>query len=187
MILLIDNGDSFSYNLYQMMGEINSDVRMIKNSAATLEEAISLSPSHIVLSSGSGRPKVGACGELIGHFKDKRPILGVCQGQHILCEYFGAGIERVKKVMYGKKERVLLKAQSPLFAGLEEAFDAGQYGSFVTKQEGFPAGLTLLAEGELGEIMAVSHRDYPLFGVQFHLGSVLTPDGARIMRNFLAI
>ena len=166
MILLIDNYDSFSYNLYQLIGMIRPDIKVIRNDEMTIAEIEALAPDHIIVSPGPGRPKdAGICEEVIDYFKGKIPIFGVCLGHQAICETFGGEIGYAKKLMHGKMSIVDLAAE----------------------EDKLPAELKVIARTEDGEIMAVEHRNYPVYGVQFHPESILTPDGRKIMERFLSV
>ncbi|MFR0870616.1 MAG: anthranilate synthase component II [Oscillospiraceae bacterium] len=183
MILLIDNYDSFSYNLYQLIGGINPDIRVIRNDEMTADEIMALKPSHIIVSPGPGRPcDAGVCEEVIKTAAGKIPILGVCLGHQAICETFGAEITYAKKLMHGKKSVTTLDTSSRCSAGfLKSASTLPLAGGF---RGGFPECLKVTARTDDGEIMAVEHRDYPIFGVQFHPESILTTDGRKWLRTF---
>lgn len=186
MVLLIDNYDSFSYNVYQLVGSIMSDVRVIRNDELTVEEIESLKPSHIILSPGPGRPAdAGVCEEVLRHFGGKIPVLGICLGHQAVCEVFGARITYAKELMHGKQSVALLDNGSVLFHGMQRELVVARYHSLAADPDTIPACLRITARTEDGEIMAVEHREYPIYGVQFHPESVLTPGGRQIMENFL--
>jgi anthranilate synthase component II len=188
MILLIDNYDSFSYNLYQLVGTVNPDIRVIRNDELTINEIRSLCPTHIILSPGPGYPKdAGICVEVVSELGKEIPMLGVCLGHQAICEAYGATISYAKRLMHGKQSEVLLDTSSPLFEGMPDKIKAARYHSLAALRETMPDCLRLIAETDDGEIMAVTHRDYPIFGVQFHPESILTPEGMPIIRNFLAL
>ncbi len=186
MILLIDNYDSFTYNLFQLTAGINSDVRVVRNDALTVKEIEALRPSHILLSPGPGYPKdAGVCEEAIRCFAGKVPILGVCLGHQAICEVFGATISHAEQLMHGKKSRIRLK-RDPIFAGLPERIDAARYHSLIARRDTLPEDLIVIAEDDgIGEVMAVKHAKFAVYGLQFHPESVLTPQGETMMRNFL--
>ncbi len=189
MILLIDNYDSFTYNLYQLTAGINPDVHVVRNDALTVAEIEVLRPSHILLSPGPGYPKdAGICEDVIAYFAGKAPILGVCLGHQAICEVFGATVTHAKKLMHGKKSRIRISAEDALFAGLPPSIDAARYHSLVAARDTVSDDLIVIAEDdEIGEVMAVRHERYAVYGVQFHPESVLTPQGDVIMRNFLGL
>ena len=186
MILLIDNYDSFSYNLYQLIGMIRPDIKVIRNDEMTIAEIEALAPDHIIVSPGPGRPKdAGICEEVIDYFKGKIPIFGVCLGHQAICETFGGEIGYAKKLMHGKMSIVDLDTDSAIFKGMEPKLQAARYHSLAAEEDKLPAELKVIARTEDGEIMAVEHRNYPVYGVQFHPESILTPDGRKIMERFL--
>ncbi|MDR2518274.1 MAG: aminodeoxychorismate/anthranilate synthase component II [Spirochaetaceae bacterium] len=187
MILLIDNYDSFSYNLYQALGSLEPDIRVVRNDALTLAEIVVLRPGYIVLSPGPGRPAdAGICEALIRSFAGKIPILGVCLGHQAICEVFGARITYAKTLMHGKSSLISLDASCPLFRGLPSEVVVGRYHSLAADPSTVPDALIVTAKAADGEIMAVRHRDYPVYGVQFHPESVLTPGGNAMLANFLS-
>lgn len=186
MILLIDNYDSFTYNLVQVIGTINPDIKVIRNDAMSVEEIEKLKPSHIILSPGPGYPKdAGVCEEVVRKLQGKIPILGVCLGHQAICEVYGAKITHARKLMHGKKSRVKIETESPIFAGMEEEIDAARYHSLIANEDTIPGCLQVLSTDENGEIMAVGHKEYPVYGLQFHPESILTPKGKTILENFL--
>lgn len=186
MILLIDNYDSFSYNVYQLTASVCPDVKVIRNDAMTVEEIEALSPSHIILSPGPGRPEnAGVCEEVIRHLAGKIPILGICLGHQAICEVFGAKVTYAKKLMHGKQSVAELDTDSRLFRGMENKMTVARYHSLAAEAETIPEGLKITARTPDGEVMAVEHREFPVYGVQFHPESVLTPEGRKIMENFL--
>ena len=186
MILLIDNYDSFSYNLVQMAGSINPDIKVIRNDAMTVEEIRALAPSHIILSPGPGYPKdAGVCEEVVRHLQGKIPILGVCLGHQAICETYGATVTYAKKLMHGKMSLVDVDLNCRLFRGLQSKIQVARYHSLAAADENFPECLEVTARTEDGEIMAVKHRNYEVY--QFHPESILTPKGKIMLRNFLEI
>ncbi len=188
MILLIDNYDSFSYNLYQYIGTINPDIKVIRNDAYTCQEIEAVNPSHIVLSPGPGRPSdAGVCKETIAHFKGKIPILGVCLGHQAICEVFGATISYAKQLMHGKESETFVDTTCAIFKGLDEKIKVARYHSLAALEEGFPECLEIIAKTEDKEIMAVKHKEYDIYGLQFHPESILTKDGMKMLENFFAI
>lgn len=199
MILLIDNYDSFSYNLVQLIGSIikekaiienkaPEEILVIRNDEMTAEEIKKLNPSHIILSPGPGRPAdAGICEDAVKVLKGRIPILGVCLGHQGICEAFGGVITYATTLMHGKQSLVKLDTISPLFQGLNEKIMVGRYHSLAVCQSSLPDELTVIAKASDGDIMAVKHRDYDIYGVQFHPESVLTPCGRRMMENFLDI
>lgn len=186
MILLIDNYDSFSYNVYQLTASVCPDVKVIRNDAMTVEEIEALSPSHIILSPGPGRPEnAGICEEVIRRLAGKIPILGICLGHQAICEVFGAKVTYAKELMHGKQSVAELDTDSRLFRGMENKMTVARYHSLAAEAESIPEGLKITARTPDGEVMAVEHREFPVYGVQFHPESVLTPEGRKIMENFL--
>ncbi|PKO05293.1 MAG: aminodeoxychorismate/anthranilate synthase component II [Chloroflexi bacterium HGW-Chloroflexi-3] len=188
MILLIDNYDSFSYNLVQLAGGINTDIQVIRNDELTTEQIRALHPSHIILSPGPGYPKdAGVCEEVIASFKREVPILGVCLGHQAICEVFGAKITHAVQLMHGKKSNIHLESTSPIFQGLPTTIEAARYHSLIAKRDTIPGELAVIAEDDIGEVMAVKHRQFDVYGLQFHPESILTPKGNVIMQNFLRL
>lgn len=188
MILLIDNYDSFSFNLYQLIGTIDPNVKVVRNDGITLAEIVVQRPGHIVISPGPGRPRdAGICEDLIASFAGKIPILGVCLGHQGICEAFGAVVSYAKHLMHGKASPIHLDRTCPLFAGLPETISGARYHSLSALEETLPETLLVTARSDDGEIMGVRHRDYDVYGVQFHPESILTPDGKKILENFFAI
>ena len=187
MILLIDNYDSFSYNLYQLTGSVTEEeIRVIRNDEYTAEEIESMVPSHIILSPGPGKPAdAGVCEEVVQRLTGKIPILGVCLGHQAICEVFGATVTYAKALMHGKQSMARLDLSAPIFQGMKEEEPVARYHSLAAKRETIPECLQVIAETDDGEVMAVMHREAPLYGLQFHPESVLTPDGKTMMRNFL--
>ncbi|MDR1316049.1 MAG: aminodeoxychorismate/anthranilate synthase component II [Spirochaetales bacterium] len=187
MILLIDNYDSFSYNLYQLIGAADPDIRVIRNDEISCAEISALGPRRIVISPGPGRPReAGVCEEVISAFTGKVPILGVCLGHQAICEVFGASIIYAKRLVHGKASAITLQNTSPLFAGLPRTITGARYHSLAADPATMPECLTVTALSEEGEIMAVQHRGHPVYGLQFHPESILTPLGKIILENFLA-
>mgnify|MGYP000183563604 CR=1 FL=1 len=188
MILLIDNYDSFSYNLYQLVGKINPDIKVIRNDEYTCQEIEAMNPDKIIISPGPGRPSdAGICEEAISYFAGKVPILGVCLGHQAICETYGATITYAKKLMHGKMSVAKLDQECPIFKGIGETTEVARYHSLAAVKETIPDTLKVTAETEDGEIMAVKHTDYDIYGVQFHPESILTPEGRMILKNFLEV
>ena len=180
MILLIDNYDSFSFNLYQMVGAIEPDIRVIRNDELTVEE--------IIISPGPGRPAdAGVCEEVVKKLRTKIPILGVCLGEQGICEAYGATVGYAKELMHGKQSLTKIDTTSRIFAGLPEKVLVARYHSLVAEADTIPESLKIIAQTEDGEVMAVEDIDYPVFGLQFHPESIMTPDGAQMLRNFIEI
>lgn len=191
MILLIDNYDSFSYNLYQLIGEINRDIKVVRNDELTVHEIIEMAPSHIIISPGPGRPAdAGICEELIradAKLEKPIPILGVCLGHQAICEAFGAEITYAKQLMHGKQSVVELDVSSTLFMNMDRSCSVARYHSLAAAEASMPECLRITARTEDGEIMAVQHITAPIFGLQFHPESILTKHGITMMKNFLKI
>ena len=188
MILLIDNYDSFSYNLYQLIGSVEPDIKVIRNDAHTIEEIEAMKPEAIILSPGPGKPEdAGVCIEVIKYFTGKLPIFGVCLGHQAICEAFGGTVSYAKTLMHGKQSKVYQGGVSPLFRGMGPEFKAARYHSLAARGEDFPEVLKVTAESDDGEIMALEHKEYPVFGVQFHPESVMTPDGKKMIENFMEV
>jgi glutamine amidotransferase of anthranilate synthase or aminodeoxychorismate synthase len=188
MILLIDNYDSFSYNLYQAVGMVDSDIRVIKNDELTAKEIEKLYPEHIIISPGPGRPAdAGVCEEVIKTMAGKCPILGVCLGHQAICEVFGAQVIYAKELMHGRKSRVYIANGSRLFRGLSPIIEAARYHSLAVDRTTLPDELLVIAEDEGGEVMGVKHSEFDVYGVQFHPESIMTEQGATIISNFLSI
>jgi anthranilate synthase component 2 len=188
MIILIDNYDSFSYNLYQMIGELNPDIKVIRNDEYTVEEIEKMNPTHMIISPGPGRPdQAGICEEAVQYFKGKLPILGVCLGHQAICEAFGATVSYAKKLMHGKMSVAEIDNSCPVFAGLGKSIEVARYHSLAAVKETLPAELKVTAQTEDGEVMAVKHIDYDVYGLQFHPESILTPEGKKILKNFVVI
>ena len=226
MVYLIDNYDSFSYNLYQYVGEllyekpcvstvegdsaegthsekaadraeassygqagdVSDRIRVIRNDELTCEELSALRPSHLILSPGPGRPgDAGICEEAVRYFEGKLPILGVCLGHQAICEAYGGVVGHAPKLMHGKQSIVQLKhsAKGDIFAGLSEELAVARYHSLIAENESLPDCLAVTARTKENEIMAVQHKEYPTYGLQFHPESILTPEGKKILKHFL--
>ena len=185
MILLIDNYDSFSYNLYQLIGSIVPDIKVIRNDALSVGEIDDLRPDAIVLSPGPGRPEdAGVCIDVIRTLGDRCPILGVCLGHQAICAAYGARITYAKELMHGKQSRIRTE-EDPIFEGVPQGTEVARYHSLAADPETMPDCLRTIAVTDDGEIMAVKHREYDVYGVQFHPESIMTPEGGRMMRNFM--
>lgn len=188
MIVLIDNYDSFSYNLYQLVGTINPDIKVIRNDELTVKEIEKLNPSHIIISPGPGKPSdAGICEDVIRYFKGKVPILGVCLGHQAICETFGATVSYARQLMHGKMSVVKVDNKCRLFEGLDEKVEVARYHSLIALKETIPEEIIVTAVTDDGEIMAVKHRDYDIYGVQFHPESIMTPCGIKMIENYLSI
>lgn len=186
MILLIDNFDSFSYNLYQFMGEINPDIKVVRNDELTIEEIEKLNPEKIVISPGPGKPcDAGICEDVIRHFAPLKPILGICLGHQAICEVFGAKVTYAKEIMHGKTSVISIDLTSPIFKGLPQTIKVARYHSLVADISTIPEELKVIGKTDDDVVMAVSHKKYNVFGLQFHPESILTPNGKIIIRNFI--
>ena len=186
MILLIDNYDSFSYNLFQLIGEVNSDILVYRNDKITLDEINNLNPDAISLSPGPGKPEdAGICIDLVNEFYDKIPILGVCLGHQAICTAFGGKISYAKRLMHGKSSEISID-DDEIFKNLESKITVGRYHSLSLIEDSLPDSLKIISKADDdGEIMAVRHNDFDVYGLQFHPESILTPDGLMIIRNFI--
>ena len=187
MILLIDNYDSFVYNLYQFLAVEDPDVRLVRNDRITPEEALSMEPDAIVISPGPGKPSdAGVCIELIRQLKGRIPILGVCLGHQAIGEAFGATVTHASRLMHGKTSLLTDVADDIIFKGIKKPVQVARYHSLSVQESTLPEELEVTARSDDGEIMAMRHREYPIFGLQFHPESVMTPEGSAMIRNFLA-
>ena len=187
MVLVIDNYDSFVYNLVQYIGELGEDVKVHRNDKISLSRVDALKPTKIVISPGPGRPEnAGICNEIIKKFMDKIPILGVCLGHQCIGYSLGAKIVSAKKLMHGKIS-LIYHNKKGIYQGLKNPFEATRYHSLIIKKENFPNSLKVTAWTKKGEIMGIEHRDFPLFGVQFHPESILTKEGKELLKNFLKL
>ena len=188
MILLIDNYDSFSYNLYQLIGSLEPDIRVIRNDAMTVEEIAALNPAGIILSPGPGRPEdAGVCIKVVRQLGGRFPILGVCLGHQAICKAFGATVTFARELMHGKQSMAELDTATPLFAGLPPQVPVARYHSLAADPDTIPACLQVTARVANGEVMAVQHTTHPIFGVQFHPESIMTPDGPVMLKNFIEL
>ena len=208
MILLIDNYDSFSYNLYQLIGSIEPDIKVIRNDEMTVDKIAEMSPECIILSPGPGKPSdAGICEDVIRKLGGIIPIMGVCLGHQAICEVYGAIVTYASRLVHGKQSVCSVDKDEPLFKGLEDADTKGEkdrevqskdhsavklevarYHSLAAKKDSIPECLKVIAlSDDDGEVMAVRHKEYPVYGLQFHPESILTPRGNVIIRNFLRI
>jgi len=184
-MLLIDNYDSFTYNLVQAFAAHGADVMVYRNDAISVEEGIALAPTHLVISPGPGRPDdAGVSLAMIGAFAGRAPILGVCLGHQSIVQQHGGDIVRAERLMHGKTSMVSHDSRS-IFEGLSNPFEVGRYHSLCAEQESLPESLEVTAQTDRGEIMGVRHKTLPIEGVQFHPESVLTPEGDCLMLNFM--
>ncbi|RJR41751.1 MAG: aminodeoxychorismate/anthranilate synthase component II [Desulfobacteraceae bacterium] len=185
MILVIDNYDSFTYNLVQYIEGFGAETRVFRNDLVSIDEIEAISPDAVLLSPGPCSPnEAGVTVQVVQSLCSKIPILGVCLGHQAICHAFGGKVVRAERVMHGKTSRIRNDGAG-LFKGMPDPFEAGRYHSLIVERESLPECLTITAETEEGEIMGIRHRDYPVEGIQFHPESILTPMGKRIIRNFL--
>ncbi len=188
MILLIDNYDSFSFNLYQMVGAIRPEIRVIRNDEMAVDDIEKLAPEKIIISPGPGRPAdAGICEETVRRLRTKIPILGVCLGEQGICEAYGATVGYAKELMHGKQSVTNIDVTSPIFRGLPETIPVARYHSLAVQEDTLPDTLKVIAKTEDGEVMGVQDVQYPVYGLQFHPESIMTPDGAVILENFLKL
>jgi len=186
MILLIDNYDSFSYNLYQLIGSIKPDIVVIRNDEKTVGQIEDMKPEAIIISPGPGRPEnAGVCVELIKKASKSIPIFGVCLGHQAICKAFGAEVSYAKTLMHGKQSLCRLDTGCPIFKNLPKTIPAARYHSLSAVESTMPDCLEVTARADDGEIMAVKHRNFEVYGVQFHPESIMTPDGKTILQNFI--
>lgn len=187
MLLVIDNYDSFTYNLVQYFGELGAEMKVVRNDAITLDQIRDLAPSHICISPGPCTPnEAGISCDVIREFGQSTPIFGVCLGHQSIGQVFGGDVIRAKKLMHGKTSPIFHQGKS-VFAGLSSPFTATRYHSLIVKRETLPDCLEITAETENGTIMGLMHKEYPIHGVQFHPESILTEDGMKMLENFLKI
>ena len=186
MILLIDNYDSFAYNLFQLIGEVNSDIAVYRNDKIGIDEIKDMNPEAIILSPGPGKPEnAGICIDVVKEFYDKIPILGVCLGHQAICTAFGATVSYAKRLMHGKSSLISLNDDS-IFEGLSDEISVGRYHSLSLVEDTLPDSLEIISKAnDDGEVMAVRHKEFNVYGLQFHPESILTPDGLTIIENFL--
>lgn len=186
MVILIDNYDSFTYNLVQLIGQYDPDVRVVRNDAITVSEIVGLNPDRIVISPGPGKPSdAGICEEVIEKLNGKYPILGVCLGHQAICEVYGATVTYAPTLMHGKQSDIHIASGSEIFRGLPPIIQAARYHSLAADKYTIPDTLRIIAESDNGTVMAVEHRDAPTFGIQFHPESIMTPMGKEIIENFI--
>ena len=188
MILLIDNYDSFTYNLYQLIGTMDPEIKTIRNDAITIEEIERLSPVCIILSPGPGRPSdAGICEEVVRKLGKRIPILGVCLGHQAICEVYGGEVSHAGHLMHGKQSEATLDTTSQIFKGLPEKVKVARYHSLSLNPDTIPEQLKVIAVAEDREIMGVQHKEYPVYGLQFHPESIMTPEGSVMLKNFIDI
>lgn len=185
MILLIDNYDSFTYNLYQYFGTFTSDIMVVRNDKITIAEIEQLSPDKIVLSPGPKSPKeAGICMDVVKHFTGKKPILGICLGHQCIGEALGGTVSYAKAIFHGKQSKITHDGSS-IFKGINSPIKVARYHSLAVQSGDLPDCLRVLAETEDGEIMAIKHKEYPVVGLQFHPESIYTEHGKRLIENFV--
>lgn len=188
VILLIDNYDSFSYNLYQLIGSINPDIKVIRNDEMTVDEISELSPEYIILSPGPKTPDdAGVCVEVAKTLGTKSKILGVCLGHQSICQAFGATVSYAKELMHGKQSICSIDTSAKIFKGMEDKIPVARYHSLAAIKDTMPDCLEIIGETDDGEIIAVKHRNMEIYGLQFHPESIMTPGGIKILKNFLEI
>lgn len=188
MILLIDNYDSFSYNLFQLVGEICPDIKVIRNDEMTVQEIEKLAPDKIIISPGPGRPEdAGIIIEAAKTVCRKIPTLGVCLGHQAICAAYGAKVTYAKKLMHGKQSVIEFDSECPIFRGIEKNAPVARYHSLAADPDTIPECFSVTAVADDGEIMAVQHKDFSIFGVQFHPESIMTPDGKIMLSNFISL
>jgi anthranilate synthase/aminodeoxychorismate synthase-like glutamine amidotransferase len=187
MILVLDNYDSFTYNLVQYFGELGADLHVVRNDQISVDEIAKLGPDRIVVSPGPCTPhEAGISCEVIKNFGEKLPILGVCLGHQCIGEVYGGEVVRADRLMHGKTSPIL-HTGTGVFAGLPSPFEATRYHSLIVKRDTLPDVLEITAETAEGEIMGLQHKTLPVHGVQFHPESILTTEGKRLLRNFLEL
>jgi anthranilate synthase/aminodeoxychorismate synthase-like glutamine amidotransferase len=187
MLLVIDNYDSFTYNLVQYFGELGAEVVVRRNDEITLAEIETINPERLVVSPGPGTPtEAGVSCAVIEHFGTRKPVLGVCLGHQSIGQVYGGDVIRADRLMHGKTSPILHHGEN-VFAGLPSPFEATRYHSLIVKRDTLPECLRITAETAEGEIMGLAHRALPVYGVQFHPESILTSEGKRLLKNFLEI
>lgn len=188
MIIIIDNYDSFTYNLYQYVGEINPDIEVYRNDRISVGKVAEIAPSHIIISPGPGFPRdAGISVELIRELGKSIPILGVCLGHQAIGEAYGGNVTHARQLVHGKTSEIMLSEDCRLFHLLPQKISAGRYHSLIVDGKNLPNELSITARTKEGEIMGLQHKHYHVYGIQFHPESVLTPDGKKILKNFLNI
>ncbi|MFA6320884.1 MAG: aminodeoxychorismate/anthranilate synthase component II [Candidatus Omnitrophota bacterium] len=187
MILVIDNYDSFTYNLVQYLGELGADLKVFRNDKITISQIKKMKPGRILISPGPGEPRnAGISEEVIRQFSKTTPILGVCLGHQAIGEVFGGRIVGAKNLMHGKTSKIYHNGKG-IFKGIKSPFDATRYHSLLVERKSFPKCLKITAETEAKEIMGLEHKEYPIYGVQFHPESILTVEGKKLLKNFLEL
>lgn len=187
MILVIDNYDSFTYNLVQYLGELGANIKVFRNDKVSIRDITTLKPTHILISPGPGKPKdAGISKEVIRKFAGRIPILGVCLGHQCIGEVYGGKVIRAHRLMHGKTSLIYHNSRT-IFKGLLNPFEATRYHSLLVERKSFPDCLEIIAETKEREIMGLKHKKYLLWGVQFHPESILTAEGKKLLKNFLKI
>jgi anthranilate synthase/aminodeoxychorismate synthase-like glutamine amidotransferase len=187
MILVIDNYDSFTYNLVQLMGELGADLQVIRNDQLTLDDVRRMNPDQIVISPGPGTPDDGGVSlEVIREMGKTTPVLGVCLGHQCIGQIYGGVVKRAEKLMHGKTS-MIYHDNAPLFAGIPSPFEATRYHSLLVEEATLPDCLMVTARADSGEIMGLQHKEYPVMGVQFHPESILTVYGTKMLQNFMEL
>ena len=186
MIVLIDNYDSFSYNLYELLGSVTPEIQVIRNDAITVEELEAIKPEAILISPGPGRPEdAGICIETVQKLGGEIPIFGVCLGHQSICQAYGATITYAKELMHGKQSQTALDNECPIFQDCPKVVEVARYHSLAVLEDTLPDCLKVTARSIDGEVMAVKHTDFEVYGVQFHPESIMTPEGKQILKNFI--
>ena len=186
MILLVDNYDSFSYNLYQLIGSLDENIKVIRNDELTVSEVMDLGPDVIVISPGPGRPEdAGICIDLIKEAAGKIPILGVCLGHQAITVSFGGVVSYADRIMHGKQSDTKIDKSCPLFKDCSDVLKVARYHSLSSVRDSLPDCLQITCETEDGVIMGIKHKEHDVYGLQFHPESILTPEGRTILRNFI--
>ena len=187
MILIIDNYDSFTYNLVQYIGALNSDLEVHRNDKISLDRIENINPDRIVISPGPGKPEdAGLSIDIVKEFGSRIPIFGICLGHQAIAVAFGGKVDRANEVVHGKTS-IISHSESAIFSGLPEKFEATRYHSLVALKESFPSDLKITAQTDNGLIMALEHKKFPIFGVQFHPESIVTEYGKDMVNNFLMV
>lgn len=188
MIVIIDNYDSFTYNLYQYIGEFTKKIEVYRNDQITIDQVFRKKPSHIVISPGPGLPKDAGISEtLVKETQGQIPVLGICLGHQAIGEVYGGKIIHARVPVHGKASEIDIDTKCTLFQNLNGKIKAGRYHSLIVENNSLPDDLKITALSAEGEIMGLQHKQYPVYGVQFHPESLLTPDGKEIIKNFLSI
>ncbi|MGF6991624.1 anthranilate synthase component 2 [Lachnospiraceae bacterium PM6-15] len=190
MVLLIDNYDSFSYNLYQLFGELTKEIRVVRNDQLSVEEIAALAPETIILSPGPGRPEAaGVCLEVVSRLKGQVKFLGVCLGHQVICQAYGGQIDYAEELMHGKQSRIKVVAadESQLFKNMSASLSVGRYHSLIAKENSLPGELKVTSRTANEEVMSVEDKENRVFGVQFHPESILTPLGKQMIQNFMEV